>query len=86
MISYLTVSLFPQVPMDSEVVMDPMQVREGCLCSPPSHPHPPPHGLQDCGVLELVLSQLLSVKTLEKPQAQSSESRPGVTWEGSRFW
>lgn len=34
----LTVSLFPQVPMNSEVIMDPVQVREGCLCSQPSDP------------------------------------------------
>lgn len=39
-VSCLTVSLFPQAPMNSEVIMDPVQVKGRCPCSQISHPNP----------------------------------------------
>lgn len=40
MVSCRTVSLFPQAPMNSEVITDPVQVKGGCPCSHRSHSNP----------------------------------------------
>ena len=63
------------------------EMRISSLSSIPPSPSPTrAPGLWFHRTRYLVLSQLLSLRTPEKHQAQSSQSSPGVIWQGTDSW